>query len=774
MIFYYYFELHLFLPFQMSYADLRAAVENDNLELLLTMHLSILNIVANQGDNTLLHFAVSRGKSKSVQWLLQNDVDPEPRNGSGETPLMVAAKNSKWTMVAELSRFGFDINTYDSNGFTLVHRLMMNGDFEDLRQLLEIPGINIDKPTAYGKRTDQILMDTQLMSSGRSQRIRLIKEWILDDVQPGLNHIGLESDDSDDPLRKFDTLINDSYGFLNDDKLLRKIILMNKEWATAHFGDTKSTLLMEYVKLFSLDIPKYYKTFQILLETGWFDLANDKNNMHLNLPQYIYYSYCQSGDRSRFLSNLINIGGSAIIRDAIMAIIRNNDKDTLTKIVRNLSNRIVWDEVILPGENPPFCCCTLLQVSLELYRVSNSFRHLIFAILRPSEDANWSKILIEQSTCSGVYKYKKWDSGCSCGPSSMVEKTFTALIKHKEALWETWNSTFYSTVHRMIQLLPDNLNVIPPTYVDFTKYNNYFNTLITRGIVDIGKFIAGMPINLIKNVDSLLWKKLAIKHSLIINKIDPITHESVDNIDENHFIILENGIAWDARSLSQYLKNITHGVNEYDKQLFLIEPCFTGQIISPAFFKLRCYANTPINQRDDIYQIFDILDISHLIDKIKQSHFQMFERASSIFLANGHPFEQELTKMWPKSKDELNKWLGFLKEKGDPSDLEMPVGLDGDVLEIITTIKQIEISEFALWWDKLPSDDKTLWETLWGNYEEHSINSAIESVVMGEYMDGLCVMSLGWSIRLMLKKINDCRPSQEEEEIIVRDDFFDS
>ena len=115
-------------------ANVYDAVRANNMEFLLEFHMNMLNVVGQPGDNTFLHTASSAGSEPIIGYLLDNEVDIDPENREGKTPLMLAYESKQLGAATLLASRGANVNRYLPTGRTLFQQALADGrsDFANL------------------------------------------------------------------------------------------------------------------------------------------------------------------------------------------------------------------------------------------------------------------------------------------------------------------------------------------------------------------------------------------------------------------------------------------------------------------------------------------------------------------------------------------------------------------------------------------------------------------------------------------------------------------
>ncbi|KAM0438673.1 hypothetical protein ACHAPT_001429 [Fusarium lateritium] len=132
-------------------------------------HADVVQVLLNSGQvdvnavsadsfygGTALTVASRFGRENVVQLLLSAPgIDPNVKDESGNTPLMVAASNSRVEIVKQLLATGVDPNIQNGDGqtalFNAARSWFSKGAAEVMRALVEVPGINADLADKMGR-----------------------------------------------------------------------------------------------------------------------------------------------------------------------------------------------------------------------------------------------------------------------------------------------------------------------------------------------------------------------------------------------------------------------------------------------------------------------------------------------------------------------------------------------------------------------------------------------------------------------------------------------
>lgn len=131
-----------------GYSPLAMAVARGHAELALTLielHAGAVTDKVGPTKNTLLHLACESGNVLMLEVLLSSaDVDPDPQNGEGVTPLQVAAGHGHLEAVKFLIDKGANVNRPDRHGLTTLAAAAYQGSVDLVHFLIDECGAKVD------------------------------------------------------------------------------------------------------------------------------------------------------------------------------------------------------------------------------------------------------------------------------------------------------------------------------------------------------------------------------------------------------------------------------------------------------------------------------------------------------------------------------------------------------------------------------------------------------------------------------------------------------
>ncbi|WP_296618850.1 ankyrin repeat domain-containing protein [Marivirga sp.] len=139
--------------------------------------------------NSLFHTAVTVGDLKLIQFLAEQNLNPNTRNDSGYTPIYLAVlqnsdEHRSAIIEALLSSKQMDLNARDENGFTQLHHAAKNNDLNVFLVLLEL-GIKLpdisDPKSLQGYIYEALLTNKQYTREISQGLFLLLKAGILND-----------------------------------------------------------------------------------------------------------------------------------------------------------------------------------------------------------------------------------------------------------------------------------------------------------------------------------------------------------------------------------------------------------------------------------------------------------------------------------------------------------------------------------------------------------------------------------------------------------------
>ena len=102
--------------------------------------------LADEANESLLHYTVKFNSLEFARLLLMHQANPNIKNNNGDTPLMLACKMGKDSFIKLLIRFGANLDEKNEFGESALHMALLNGNI-DIIKLLINERTNLDELT---------------------------------------------------------------------------------------------------------------------------------------------------------------------------------------------------------------------------------------------------------------------------------------------------------------------------------------------------------------------------------------------------------------------------------------------------------------------------------------------------------------------------------------------------------------------------------------------------------------------------------------------------
>ena len=277
-------------------------------------------------------------------------------------------------------------------------------------------------------------------------------------------------------------------------------------------------------------------------------------------------------------------------------------------------------------------------------------------------------------------------------------------------------------------------------------FTHLFNNLNSTQIIGLAKFLFKYEITIPNSFDRYshhLCKFiiLALKNNLNQNEL--ISAEPIEEIDREFFICLHNGVVWNIKNLSKYVKDVVKGVNRYDK--------FMGVLANQQIWDksdlpfIRNYSSGR-----DLIQYLDIINIIHIFSP---QDLIFIKECACIFWAKGDHFEKTIKELL--TAEQLKSWNSY---KDRRSNSEMPYGMPQELHDILLELKSKQLHAYRDWYLTLSDDKKKALTLINPNLQERTTMSVING--------NSCIMEHGSSLTTFYERINQQIPYTEIENAI--------
>jgi len=670
------------------------ALKVDNLDFFFEYHLDMLNIVASPGDNTFLHTACICGNKIIAKYLLDNGADVELTSSDNDTPVWCAFNNDHTEILIMLVQHGADINAYGQNGTTIFQEALLKGKWNIVKLLANLPETNINKPTeGFGPRpTISFLikgyLDTKL-TTDQKLAIEVIEDLILSPTRKtGSLALNLEFVlDTNQPI--FQQLLQ-----INSPKIL-DFILNNKQIDLNKFNKHGKTILITYVEDNNIDM------INMLHKTGKLDLNfPDTRNftpikwaiVHLNL---------------NMLKHLVTLGAILtydLLNWTVEQALISQNISSYNHVINYLGS--IQNSVI---HNKNYKCCTLLH-----HASSYGWISVVKGILTNCN--NDPKII--NTICTGVPPPKKC-IGCDSYHESHLKIISNISQPHETPLFQATSKGHVEIIQLLLNAKAD-ISIGRFPLIKGVPVKSYI-PFINHGLIDFYKNI--------NSYDQFLRKTICIHLKLNKNNLELVSHSSINDIPDDLFILLENGIFWNVENLVSYIITTVHGVNNYDQNAKSFDPVLVGQIFT----------------KDDLTQIFkfnihgqklktfiNMLNVDHDIDS---KFMNLIHNVGSILWCRGSHFNQYLKQIL--TDDELRDWNSQWVQ--NLSDDNMPSNMSVSVSKKIEFLKQTELSTLFNTYKDLSDSQKSAFNTIYVDQSNKPFDKRLDQVCRAQF----CAMSFG-------------------------------
>lgn len=267
---------------------------------------------------------------------------------------------------------------------------------------------------------------------------------------------------------------------------------------------------------------------------------------------------------------------------------------------------------------------------------------------------------------------------CACEQHGTLLQQLFIYGRHKNISISPQEDLIYDILDTLLKagLNPnDNVDHLSTcTNTDQLRLLLSYNTKITKNITSYPTFA---------------WKTLTLHINMNINKIVYGTEEDIEDIDDNDFLILHNGIVWDFKSFLNYLTSTVKGKNEYDSK----SP-WPNQVIWTQYDVNNIKKSLNPNAK----AIIQFMNVSELYYKIPKNFIDIIKFSSSIFWARGEEWDNTIKTLF--TPDEMSNWN---EQKHNLADTYMPL-LKGNLTAKIEKLKQEQLYHFQIAYLSLDED----------------------------------------------------------------------
>lgn len=215
----------------------------------------------------------------------------------------------------------------------------------------------------------------------------------------------------------------------------------------------------------------------------------------------------------------------------------------------------------------------------------------------------------------------------------------------------------------------------------------------------------------------MIWQTICI-HSkykpllLTKNENELASWDDPEEVEPENFVRLQNGIFWDIENLYEYIVNNVQGVNKYDsKHPYAGEEIWTDndlRMLNHHSDQLESNLGRKINE---------FVNVNDLLNKISFEILEQIEICSSVLKCDGKIFIREIKALLtPHEQDIWNELAGDQKDR-------MPSGLPASIGGKIQNLKQRVIFEFMEKYRPLPKEIKNEIANLNGTLTERYLTA---------------------------------------------------
>lgn len=664
------------------------AAKANNLAFLIEFHTNMLNLVGSMGQSTFLHTAAESNAESVLSYLLDNGVDVDPRDSRGNTPLMIAYMRNNFSIMRKLISAGADVNLHQRTGLTMLQSSILNNNNTDMLYFLLENGADINQ-LSLTKKNPLINYIFKTNQFTRQKRREIAVELYE-------NH-GMELHGdmiTPDGVRIFNLVISKACP-----KLAK--IMLEKYPDQINLIDEKSkkTSLCEVIRRNRVDI------VELLLECENIELNMEDK---INNPVLIASLYGRSDILKMLFEKGARVVDGLVPGNFLLFIAKNysvsNDQSKLNEVLEILSQN--YDSSTIE-DTPETCCYSLIHLA------SYHGWTLIVKKIIESSRANLDHAVPNE--CEKCMKLRP-DSNFYGTPLRLASQS-----GHKE----------------IVELLLDEKKTVSDNVlVPVPKFPEIVSLFMERELFkleDVAMDIYDYP--------QSLQKLVCLHFKLNRNEEDFITFDDVEEIDNDHFILMENNIAWDISTLIDYIINITKGINEYDEKT-----PYKGE---------KIWTENDLKRIKNNYSIFDesgnlvsekllnFLNLNGVIQNVDQNFNQLLKTVGSVLTTRGTRFEETVKDVF--TDEEMRIWRGQGR-------INMAMG------QKIEKLKQEKLFELYEKYKEMSGEQKASVQKLYGSGD--NFEDRINVIIRGED----CIMGFGSTLLRMSEKYDTYVKKYENEQ----------
>ena len=201
-----------------------------------------------------------------------------------------------------------------------------------------------------------------------------------------------------------------------------------------------------------------------------------------------------------------------------------------------------------------------------------------------------------------------------------------------------------------------------------------------------------------------IWQTLAtfdgmVKEKLIKNEDEMVLYMGPEEIEQEYFILLENGIFWDIRNLDTYLRDTVKGNNKYDSNCEFgdLDFIWTRNDLEMLSFH-SAMTGLPIGQK-----LVDFLNINSVLAKIPLEVLEAIGYTSNVLSLNHQHFWQLINQATSNYQKEI---IAQLQNDQDRSKEQFPRGVPNDISQLVDMVKARGLQVFYSRYMQLSDDLK--------------------------------------------------------------------